>query len=150
MGGTDDPSNLIELTVEQHAEEHRKLYEKYGLEEDRIAWQGLAGIIGHEEAVRQSLSLAGRKGMLGKKHKNSTKKLISEIAKNGFKNGRINPMFGVESPVKNMHWYNDGKNEIMAKNCPVGFENGRLPKSESTINKISKSLIGNTRRCKRS
>jgi hypothetical protein len=30
MGGTDDPSNLIELTVEEHAEAHRKLWEQYG------------------------------------------------------------------------------------------------------------------------
>jgi hypothetical protein len=37
MGGTDDPSNLIELTVEQHAEEHRKLYEKYGLEMEHVS-----------------------------------------------------------------------------------------------------------------
>ena len=27
MGGTDDPSNLIELTIEEHAEAHRKLFE---------------------------------------------------------------------------------------------------------------------------
>ena len=26
-GGTDDLSNLVELTIEQHAEAHRKLYE---------------------------------------------------------------------------------------------------------------------------
>lgn len=30
MGGTDDPSNLVELTVEKHAEAHRQLYEQYG------------------------------------------------------------------------------------------------------------------------
>ena len=29
MGGTDDPSNLIELTVEEHAEAHKILFEKY-------------------------------------------------------------------------------------------------------------------------
>ena len=26
MGGTDDPDNIVELTVEEHAEAHRKLY----------------------------------------------------------------------------------------------------------------------------
>jgi hypothetical protein len=30
LGGTDDPSNLIELTVEAHAEAHRLLYEQHG------------------------------------------------------------------------------------------------------------------------
>ena len=34
LGGSDDPSNLIRLTVEEHAEAHRKLYEEHGLEED--------------------------------------------------------------------------------------------------------------------
>ena len=29
MGGTNDPSNLVELTVEEHAEAHRVLWEKY-------------------------------------------------------------------------------------------------------------------------
>ena len=30
MGGTDDPSNLIKLTIEEHAEAHKKLWEKHG------------------------------------------------------------------------------------------------------------------------
>ena len=40
-GGTDDPSNIVELTVEEHAEAHRKLYEKYGRWQDLSAWKGL-------------------------------------------------------------------------------------------------------------
>lgn len=49
MGGTDDSSNLIELTVEEHAEAHRVLYEKYEKWQDFIAWKGLEGRIGKEE-----------------------------------------------------------------------------------------------------
>jgi hypothetical protein len=52
MGGTDDPSNLIELDVEEHAEAHRKLYEEYGNEYDRIAWLGLSKQIDLTEAQR--------------------------------------------------------------------------------------------------
>jgi len=37
MGGTDEESNLVELTIEEHAEAHRKLYEKYGKIEDKIS-----------------------------------------------------------------------------------------------------------------
>lgn len=55
MGGTDDPNNLLELTVAEHAEAHRMLFEKYGRWEDEIAWKALAGIIGHEEAVKAVL-----------------------------------------------------------------------------------------------
>lgn len=52
-GGTDDPSNLIELTVEEHAEAHRILWETHGRWQDRLAWKGLAGMITKEEIIRQ-------------------------------------------------------------------------------------------------
>tara|TARA_R110000796_G_scaffold89024_3_gene192490 strand:- start:750 stop:1196 length:447 start_codon:yes stop_codon:yes gene_type:complete len=61
MGGTDDPSNLIELSIEEHAEAHKKLYEEYGKEEDEIAWLGLSGQIGKEEIIKKVLSEAGKK-----------------------------------------------------------------------------------------
>lgn len=53
MGGTDDPENLIELTIEEHAEAHRILYEKYGKWQDYYAWKGLSGQIGREEILKQ-------------------------------------------------------------------------------------------------
>ena len=56
-----DPTNLVELTVPEHAEEHRKLYEQYGREEDRIAWQVLAGLIGKEDANRLACAAAQRR-----------------------------------------------------------------------------------------
>jgi len=49
MGGSDDPSNLVKLTVEEHALAHKKLYEEHGLKEDYLAWKGLEGLIGKEE-----------------------------------------------------------------------------------------------------
>ena len=52
MGGSDHPSNLIELTVEEHAEAHRKLYEEHGNEYDHIAWRMLSGQIPVTEATR--------------------------------------------------------------------------------------------------
>jgi hypothetical protein len=73
MGGTDDPSNLIELTVAEHAEAHRILFEKYGMWQDEIAWKGLAGIIGHEEAVKRAQS-----NWLGRTHTTESKKKIAE------------------------------------------------------------------------
>lgn len=60
MGGTDDPENLIGLTVEEHAEAHRKLFEEHGHWQDYIAWQGLAGLISKEELVKQIQSEAGK------------------------------------------------------------------------------------------
>jgi len=56
MGGTDDPSNLIELTVEEHAEAHRLLYEQFGRIEDKRAWMGLAKMITGAEIIKDILT----------------------------------------------------------------------------------------------
>lgn len=52
MGGTNDPDNLIELTVEEHAEAHRLLYEEHGHWQDHLAWKALSGQITTDEARR--------------------------------------------------------------------------------------------------
>jgi hypothetical protein len=77
MGGTDDPSNLIELTIEEHAAAHRKLFDEYGRWQDEVAWKALSGMVGNEETIKSVLSLAGQ-------HKRSeeTKKKIS-LSKKG-------------------------------------------------------------------
>jgi hypothetical protein len=49
QGGSDDPSNLIELTVEDHAIAHRHLWKMYGRWQDKIAWLGLSGHIDNEK-----------------------------------------------------------------------------------------------------
>ena len=40
-GGTDDPSNLVLLTVEDHAIAHKVLYGLYGRWQDKLAYEGL-------------------------------------------------------------------------------------------------------------
>jgi hypothetical protein len=62
VGGTNDPSNLVELTIEEHAEAHRVLYETYGRNEDKWAWLGLTGQIGKDEILKQiAMSQKGKK-----------------------------------------------------------------------------------------
>ena len=61
MGGSDDPSNIVELTVAEHAEAHKKLYEEYGHLQDKLAWQGLLGLISTAEIVH-TLQSEGMKG----------------------------------------------------------------------------------------
>lgn len=58
MGGTNDPSNLVKLTVEEHAEAHRILYERFGKQQDNIAYKALSGLITKEEARRLAVSAA--------------------------------------------------------------------------------------------
>ena len=53
-GGTDDPDNLVTLTVAEHAKAHKELYEQFGRWQDRVAWKVLSGQIGFDEAIRQA------------------------------------------------------------------------------------------------
>lgn len=55
MGGTDAPSNLVELSIEEHAEAHRLLYEQYGRIEDKRAWMGLSKMMTGEEIIKEIL-----------------------------------------------------------------------------------------------
>ena len=102
-GGTDDPSNLIELTPEEHAEEHRILYEKYGRIQDKIAWLGLAKLATNKEIIAELLAqpkndehkrkiseshkgmkkpwVCGGKGLKGKSKSEEHKSKISESHK---------------------------------------------------------------------
>lgn len=67
-GGTDDPANLVELTIEEHAEAHRLLYEQNGHWQDKVAWQGLLGLIPHEKIMEEMYEARKGKGnhMYGK------------------------------------------------------------------------------------
>ena len=87
-GGSDDPSNLIELTVEEHAEAHRLLFEEYGRWQDEVAWKGLSGqidsaeinyILSVERNLGENNPMYGKPGpMRGKKHTEETKRKIKE------------------------------------------------------------------------
>ena len=141
MGGTDDPSNLIELTIEEHAEAHRILYEQHGHWQDKVAWQGLLGLIGHEDIMREMYD--ARKGtgnhMYGKpcfykmteKEKEQWKANLSKAGKGkkkpaGFaenlskrNSGSGNPMYG-KTP------WNKGKS------CPAS-EESKIKKSRPVV-----------------
>jgi hypothetical protein len=51
-GGTDDPTNLVELTVPAHAEAHRLLYEQHGKLQDKLAWLLLSRMTEEAEQTR--------------------------------------------------------------------------------------------------
>lgn len=60
MGGTDNPANIIELSVRDHAEAHRQLYLKYGAHADFIAWKSLEKQIDKEQIFIETSSAGGR------------------------------------------------------------------------------------------
>ena len=77
MGGSDDPTNLVELTIEQHAEAHRVLWEQYGKREDFLAWKSLSKQIDEEE-IQQIRSSIGGKNNRGKQKTDNHRNKIRE------------------------------------------------------------------------
>jgi hypothetical protein len=137
MGGSDDPSNLIELTVEEHAEAHRKLWEQYGNIKDYCAWKGLEGTIGKEEIVRLLMDPTGRV------HTEETKQKISEAHKGKSKHTE-------ESKEKLRQFRTGMKHSEETKNkiSEAGLGNKRClgyKHTQETKDKVSKSLEGNKR-----
>jgi len=86
MGGTNDPSNIVKVTAEQHALLHKQLWEDLGQWQDYVAWKALTGSISSAEATIMAIKEA-RKRDIGKKrkpHSEETKKKLS-ILKQGKK-----------------------------------------------------------------
>ena len=90
-GGTDDPSNLIELTPEEHAEAHRVLYEEHGRWQDRVAWIGLAGLATNAEHIAMLLSEAGKKGNAMRSSNKGKKYNTDNVIAAGIRKGAKNP-----------------------------------------------------------
>ena len=92
-GGTNDLSNLVLLTIEEHAEAHRVLYETYGRWQDRVAWLSLSGIMKNKERVCEILSNANKGNPTGYRHSDEIKAKLTEM-----KIGQANPQFGKPAP----------------------------------------------------
>lgn len=94
MGGTDDPKNLIKLTIEEHANAHKKLWETYGKEEDKIAWMCLSGQITVYEATIQAIKSSSRKTCSKRNKENNpmwNKDSVSKMIESNKKFWKNNP-----------------------------------------------------------
>lgn len=77
-GGTDEPSNLIRLTVEEHAEAHRLLWEQHGRVQDKLAWLMLSGKTSESETLFLEIYRENGKKSKGRKHTEETKEKIRQ------------------------------------------------------------------------
>lgn len=141
MGGTDDPENIIELTVKEHAEAHRLLYEKHERWQDYLAWKGLLGLITEEERMR--IMYDARKGegnfFYGKQHSEETKKKISEANK-----GRLKGIKQTDEHIeKRIPWKGDGSKNPMYGKSPWNKGKKIGPQSADVRRKKGKPLIFN-------
>lgn len=127
MGGADDSDNLVELTIEEHAEAHKKLYEQYGRWQDYLAWQGLSGMMDKQELIRQMLSIAGKEGA---RKANITRGCKSD----GFtlKPWKRQSEYSLDVDGRKVrakrYWFNDGVTEgqYSLTEHPDGWNRGRL------------------------
>ena len=83
IGGTNESSNIVKLTIEEHAEAHRILYELHGRWQDKTAWLGLLGLISKEDIMQNVWDARRGEGnsFYGKKHTDETKAKISKANK---------------------------------------------------------------------
>jgi hypothetical protein len=76
MGGTDDPSNLIELTPDEHSAAHLKLYEEFGKLEDLCAYYMLGNEI---EKFRTEWAKLGNAGAAKKRKEQGFNNLYESL-----------------------------------------------------------------------
>ncbi len=88
MGGTDDLTNLKELTIKQHAAAHKKLYKEHGKWQDCVAYRMLEGQITNYEAKQQVRRLAnlGNTNSVGRINPEWHNKILSSTMKENRKN----------------------------------------------------------------
>ena len=90
MGGTDDPSNIVELTIEEHAEAHRKLFEEHGRWQDELAWKGLAKMISKEEIIRIQITNGAKNAFKARKEKYTDEERAEFARPGGYANYKKN------------------------------------------------------------
>lgn len=109
-GGSDDPANIVELTVEEHAEAHRLLWEQYGKTGDFVAWKMLSGKSEEAEFARIELAKEGfnkflhsdsvdlwknkiSSSLMNRKQSSESNQKRSKSLKEGYSSGRIKSWF---------------------------------------------------------
>ncbi len=143
MGGSDDPSNLIELTVEEHANAHLKLYEKYGHWQDLCAYEALSGRIGQEEILRKKQGLANK----GRKRTPEQRERIRLAAIKRSERQRLDGTLEQANKKRSESMKGKKKTPEAINNWLNSRINNAKPwHSVETKKKISKSLKGNNNR----
>ena len=88
MGGTDDPDNIVELTIPEHAEAHRLLWEEHGNEYDRIAWLSLSRQMSLDSAQMEAKREGVRRFHTGRKRSPETIQRMREAQQKNVREGK--------------------------------------------------------------
>ncbi len=118
-GGTNDPENLVRVTIEEHAELHFARYLQYGELGDWLAAFSLSGQISNSEAAHLARmdwisKNASRMGAVGGKAR--CPEHVKVIAA------------GLAAQLGKKPWWNNGLNNKRSHTCPgEGYVRGKLP-----------------------
>ena len=135
VGGTYESSNIVLLTLVQHADAHRVLYEQYGRWQDNIAWRLLSGAIGHEEAMQQ-IRIENGKATKGRKYGP-----ITETARLKMRARKIGKRLSPEHRA-NISAAKRGR-KLKPEHCQnIASGKRGKPRSPETIRKMSASAKG--------
>ena len=119
MGGTNDPDNLVELTVEDHAIAHFVLWKMFGRREDKIAWLGLSSTDAqHFQARKMKEANPMSDPKIKAKHLSAVRSKSRAKKLSEAKMGNTN--------TKGKSWFNNGVKTGMFSECPEGWTKGRL------------------------
>lgn len=120
MGGNDEPENIVELTIEEHAEAHRKLYEEHGHWQDMIAWKGLLGLLTSDECTFIAIHEGAKEGA----RKTNAIRWTDHLPKE-----KKYPV-GIDGRKirSQRYWFNNGVSEgqFSLTDHPEGWQRGRL------------------------
>ena len=102
----------IDLSIEQHANAHKELYEKYGKWEDWCAWQGLSKMLPREEVIKTMLKESASKGG----------KTVLDNGNHNFYGGKIQKESQDRLVAEGKHWSFDRQKqkEVKAKMIETG------------------------------
>jgi hypothetical protein len=139
--GLDDANNLIELSIQDHAEEHKWRFIETGDPADAIAWMALYGLINAEEARLAALRLS---------HKDPERNKKISLAKKGKPNPKVAAALRGKPSPKNQEFRKKVRKTLQEhyrmNPLPVGFGDGSAWKGrkhkEETKQNHSKLLKG--------
>jgi hypothetical protein len=136
MGGIYTDDNIVLLTIEEHAEAHKQLYEKHGKYEDWLAWKTLSGQIG-KEALTEELENLRRahisESLRGREVTQETRLKISEANKGKPKS----PEHRVALSKARMGKAPWNKGKTFSAESKKKMSNAKLGKSWSTARRLA-------------
>jgi len=163
-GGSDDSSNLVELTPTQHAMWHYAEWLRKGNEDDKLAWKGLTGLI-EPSVIRNELVHLGSKRAREVRAKNNPnwheKIRTAAIARQRWlrennaewkenEQARLSKLakkfshLGGKAGKGKRWWFNEKTGEVTKASISPGPEwrIGKAPLSDSTKHKHRQAQIG--------